>query len=501
MNIRKFGYILLGLGILIVLVTFLSDAVGIGKKGIQAAQLLVIQLGVLLSVISIGILNLSGTELKTNNFVNRVIAGLLSLPASVWILAGFFVAYLLLFVFPVFFSADHSIHYLERYIPEIKPIGRDLSFNTGSIQNWLSGGGLFDFDYQYYPPLYAVVFSPFLLLRYPITYYVMTSITLGSMVFSGLVLPSLIVKNQDKTILFLFFVSVIFSYGFQFELERGQFNVFAFALCLLAIYIFHRHYQFRHLAYLLFSVAAQIKLYPAIFALMFIKDWLDWKGNLLRLVGLGLFNIALFFVLGYQVFVDFMNVLPNLLNSVWIRPYNHSLASFVNDLTSSGLGVFQSETVNVLKDYSGFIKIVLLLYYLACLLIVIIRAWKNNETGVNLDLFLVCTIGALIIPSVSIDYKLPLLSPALALALSYNFRSVSKLKQVFTSILLFVVSLAYSCTLFSFVHRPVFLGSCFPLFTVILTAITILNVVEDHKFSQPEGSIDSTVLTSDRYGA
>jgi hypothetical protein len=486
MKIRKPGYILLGLGIFIIVFAFALDAIGIGKKGIQAAQLLIIQCGVLLSVISIGIFNLPEFELKAFTSVKKIIARILSLPAFTWVLLGFLLTYILLFIAPVFFSPDRGIHYLTRYLPEIKPIGRDLGFNTGSIRNWLSGNGLYDLENQYYPPLYAVVFSPFLLLEYPDTYFVMTSITLFSVVVSSLILPLLVVKNEDRTILFFFFLTGIFSYGMQFELERGQFNVFAFTLSFLAIYIFHRHYQFRHFAYLLLSVSIQIKLYPAIFVLMFVKDWKDWRNNLLRFAGLGIFNIALLFVLGYQVFIDFIKAIPTLLNSVWVRPYNHSLASFVNDLTSNGLGIFQPNTVAMLKDYSSLIKITLTLYFLICLLIVVVRAYQNNENGINFDLFLVCTIGALILPSVSIDYKLPLLSPVIALALSHNSRSVQKVRQVIVVMLLISISLAYSYTLFSFVQRPVLLASCFPLFMIILTAITLLNVIENRTFYHSE---------------
>lgn len=182
-------------------------------------------------------------------------------------LCGFFIAYLLLFVFPVFLNSDHGVDYLTRYIPEIRPIGRDMISATRNILDFLSGNGLYEVGNFFYPPLYAVVFSPLALLEYPYSYFVIIAITLLSMIVSGLVIPSLFVKGRDLTVLFLFFVTVIFSYGMQFELERGQFNVIAFALSLLAIYIFHYHRSFRHLAYLLVSIAIQIKIYPVFFCL------------------------------------------------------------------------------------------------------------------------------------------------------------------------------------------------------------------------------------------
>jgi hypothetical protein len=176
----------------------------------------------LLTVISIGILNLSDTELKVANSINRIVARIQNLPTSVWILLGFLISYPLLFISPVFFNPDHRIDYLTRYIPEITPIGRDLNYATSGIKIWLSGNGFYDLKNLNYPPLYAVVFSPFLLLKYPVTFFVMTGITLFCMAVSTLLLPSLIVKNKDHAVLVFFFLTGIFSYGMQFELERDR---------------------------------------------------------------------------------------------------------------------------------------------------------------------------------------------------------------------------------------------------------------------------------------
>lgn len=482
MKTHKLGYVLLGIGIFIVVFALTADSIGLGKKGIQAAQLLLIQCGVLLSAIGMGIRNLPEFELKITDLINRVNVQIGSISNAYWILLGFFITYIFLFIFPVFFNSARSIDYLTRYIPEITPIGRDLTFATDGIKNWLSGNGFYDVGNLNYPPLYAIVFSPFLLLSYPTTFFVMTAVTLFCLILSSLILPTLINKNGDRAILILFFLTSAFSYGLQFELERGQFNILAFSLAFLAVYIFHHHYQFRHLAYLLFSVAIQIKLYPVVFILMFVKDWRDWRNNFLRFAYLGLFNIGLLFVIGFQGLVDFINTMQILFGSEWDRPYNHSIASFVRGLTTTGLGILQPNTVTKLRDNSLLISSALILCYLICLLIVIGRAYKNKETGINLDLFLVCTIGAMILPSLSIDYKLPLLSPAIALTLSCNSLGNGNTKRTLTAILLVIIAFAYSCTLFSFVHRPALLANCFPLIMIILIAITFLNVFNNRIF-------------------
>ncbi len=482
---RNVGYILLGIGIFIILFAIISDSIGIGKKGIQAAQLLLIQAGVLVTFVGIGFINSNGLEIRFSDLIRRIRAWLVDLPPFAWILLGFFITYVVLFVFPVFLNVDRSISYLTRYLPEARPIGRDLGFNTSSIANWLSGNGLYDFENHYYPPLYAVVFSPFLLIEYPTTFYVMTTITLLSIVAVGLVIPFLMVENIRREVVILFFITVIFSYGMQFELERGQFNVFAFMLSLVAVYIFHRHHSFRLLAYLLISVSIQIKLYPIVYVLLLVKDWRDWKGNILRFVGLGLFNFSLLFILGYQVFADFLAALPNLTGAFWIRPYNHSLVSFVNEFATTGFGVFQDNAMGFVSTNSTLIKSLLTIFYFICVLIVVVRAYKNNDNGLNLDLLLICTIGALILPSVSIDYKLPLIAPSMALALSYPVgNNIGVYRKIAVSIILIVMAAAYSFTLFSFVNRPALVANSFPFFMVILVSITLLNVLEDRKYSK-----------------
>lgn len=486
MKIRRLGYLLLILGISVAIFSLISDSLGIGKKGIQAAQMLLIQLGVFLSVISFGLVGMKEEEIRFTSGIKRMFSQLTEIPASVWVIAAFFIAYLLLFIVPVFLNPERAIQYQTAYIPEIRPIGRDLGFNTGSIKNWLDGNGLYDIENHYYPPLYAVIFSPFLLIKYPDTYYVMTAVTLVCTIVSGLFIPHTVIKNTDRAIPIFFFVTTIFSYGMQFELERGQFNVFAFTLSLLAVYIFHRHYTFRHLAYLLISIAAQIKLYPAIFMILLIKDWRDWKGNILRFAGLGIFNLALLFVLGPKAFFDFLGALPALMGAVWVRPYNHSLVAFINELTRTSLGLPNSEALSMLIDNASLLKLGLALIYVVCFLTVVIRSYVNRDRGINVDLLVICTIGTLILPSVSIDYKLPMLAPALALTLSYPSSSVTGGRGVLKVFLIAAISLAYSFTLFSFVYRPIWLGNSFPLFMVILIATTLLNVVERRTYSSFE---------------
>ena len=126
----------------------------------------------------------------------------------------------------------------------------------------------------------------------------------------------------------LIFITGLTSYGFQFELERGQFNVIAMALCFSAIFLFHRKPKLSWLAYILFTIAIQLKLYPAIYILFFVRDWKDILANLRRFLCLGIVNIALLFILGWGVFLDFLNSLRGTAIDQMIWVGNLSIRSF-----------------------------------------------------------------------------------------------------------------------------------------------------------------------------
>jgi hypothetical protein len=264
----------------------------------------------------------------------------------------------------------------------------------------------------------------------------------------------------------------------QFELERGQDNIIAFTLVVLAIYLFHYQESFRHLAYLLFSVSIHLKIYPAIFILMFIKDWHDWKGNLARFACLGTFNVALLFVLGPSMFVDFFRAITNYTDIVWSRPYNMSIKSFVYALVHQEVMPLSSSFVLWLGQNLSLAELSFMVLFLLCLLAVVVKAYRNNKCLINYDLFLVCIIGAMIIPSVSIDYKLPLLALPLALALSRRSMQSGGLRRVGVILLIIIVSMAYSVTLFPFIDKPVILANSLPMLLVILVSITMLNFLD-----------------------
>ncbi len=480
MTYKRLGSIFLSTGTALFFLSIIIDYIGIGKRGIQAAQILGILLGLVIGLLGIGlILSSSQSKFSVSLSLQEAAHRILNLPPFIWLLAGFLFIFIIWFIFPIFFNDLHRMKYFLRYIPDKYPLGSDFKYSTDVIRLWFSGGNMYSQDIHFYPPLYAIVFAPILLLDYPSSYFFISSITLISFA-----LPFLLFRftaNRNYSYLAFFLLTGLISYGTQFELERGQFNIIAITLCLLSIYLFHQHYSFRHLAYFLFSVSIQIKLYPAIFIFLFIKDWRDWKGNLLRFAGLGAFNIALLFILGYKIFLEFINKLFFFLGDIYLFPGNHSLKAYTYNLTHYGFGLFSNSTQNWLFEHASFIQAAFYLWFFICFGIILIGAYRRNHSGINFNLLLACTIGSMLLPSISLDYKLSLVAAPLAFFLSTMQPIEGTKRKVLSIIALFLLSISYSATLIPYIYRPDHLQSSMPFILTILTALAILDSISARK--------------------
>ena len=485
MSVNKIGYFLITLGILGVIFSFSADFFGLGKPGLQAAQILGVQLGAIVTAIGFGFIDKKQNDvINIKNIVNSIINWIINLPTIVWVIIGFLIAYVVLYIFPVFFNPEHRILYFNRYIPDKYPIGLDLSTIAGSISTWFStDGGPYQNPNIFYPPLHHVLLAPILLLAYPQRYYLVVTLALICLFILVFLIPALANKKGNMSIPVFFLVTILFSYGFQFELERGQFNVITFTLCITAIYLFYYHKRFRYLAYLLFSFSVHLRIYPAIFIVMFIENWASMQQNIKRILGIGIFNVMLLFVLGPSVLSEFFIALSGKLGTTWTWSGNHSTTAFVYNLTNSGFGLFTDDSLIWLKERSIFITLSLLMYFIICFLTIFIRDFTNKRHGFNPDLLLICTIGGMIIPSVSHDYKLALLAGPLALALSNRkMASTTTIRNLFSALLIVITSLAYSITLFPQKYRPQYLESSFPLLMVILTTITLISLISGSEY-------------------
>ena len=479
MNIQKIGKGLFILGIVGIVLSLLVDFLPGGNPGIQSAQILGIEIAILVIVTGIGMqLSDRSEEFQAGKTFRDQVERILSLPAAVWVTIGFLMVYILFFISPIFLNDTLRMRYFTTYLPDRYPIGNDLIAVIDLMKGWFSNGQS-PYVIQFYPPFTYVFFAPLLLLdNYPLLFRLFTLFNLACFFVLTLLLPAKMIQRQSLPTLILIFVTGLFSYGLQFELERGQYNVFTFLLCLWAIYIFHSHKNYRPIAYLLFSISIQLKLYPAIFILLFVDDWKAWKTNVLRFLKLGIFNLLLLFVMGPQIFFDFIrSVSTQLSRPGWEWNGNHSIKAFVEALKRDGLHILAPGSVEAINHNSELLSNLLLGIFLLAFAATVVIATRKKEQGIDTALLLVCMIGALIIP-ISNDYTLSILSAPVALFLCRIPVMQNRGRQFLSIALTLGISIAYFATLIPFKYKPYFLSNTFPLLFVILILSTILNFVQ-----------------------
>jgi hypothetical protein len=402
-----------------------------------------------------------------------------------WILLGFLISYLLFFVYPIFLSTQFM--QFPEYVPAKGYIGEDLGQMLSYSESWFINKQTPYIGKNLYPPLASVLFTPLLGFEFSVAYKIVTLVNVFFYILMTLILPLRIGKERQVTsLLMLFFITGLFSYGFQFELQRGQFNVIATVSCFVAIWIYHNHNRYRCLAYLLFTISIQLKVFPAIFIVMFITDWHDWKNNIKRFLVLSIVNFALFFVLGTSVFIEFIKaIIAQSVNpSIWVG--NHSIRSFVTSVSN----IASQHGWPWVNDHSGLVQLTFLAFIAVCIFLIMIQAYRQKQNGVNSHLLLACTIGALLIPPVSHDYKLSILAAPVAILLSdmSSFpEGVIRSRWLFIFMLLvFTLSTAYATTLFSYTNKPSILAYNFPALITMLLATTCLSIMSRPKMSEPK---------------
>lgn len=389
---------------------------------------------------------------------------------------GFSIGYLLFYIFPVFLNIAREMSFLE-FIPAHNPIGEDLNFTLRYTEEWIlygrspyTLGGAF-------PPITHILFAPLVYVDATIAYKLITYLTLFCYFFSALLVPVWISKSKQNIppIVFLFLTG-LFSYGLHFEMERGQFNIIALFFCLFAVYLFHHKPRFRILAIVLFTISIQLKIYPAIFMVLFIDDWRDWKTTIRRMIGIGAMNFLALFALGKRNFLEFINSLTEIqLTNVeaWIG--NHSITSFTQLYSKKELVVPYLQHWPWMIQNAVLLKILLLIFVFVCLITLIYVAYLRNEQGVNTFLLLGCAICTLLIPSISHDYKLSILPAAMAIFFSRYDDSVQSYRmQIFSALTLFLLSGFYSVTLFSYTNKPDYLFNNMPVLLIMLFITTLI---------------------------
>lgn len=402
---------------------------------------------------------------------------LLKTDPIVWVFLAFLISYLLFFVRPVFFSEAMNF---PKYVPALKPIGADLKNTLNVSSEFLVNKQTpyYEGDDFAYPPLTILFVSPLLFFdNLTLAYKIVTVVNVICYVLITLVFPFRLGKKIIPLTM-LIFITGLFSYGFQFELERGQFNLIAISICFLAIWIFHYRDRFRYLAYILFTISVQLKVFPFIFIFMFIKDWRNWKNTFKRFLLLLTMNILALFVLGPKLFIDFIEAIRNHTNNPYIWPGNHSIHSFITQVFE----VASRHDWTWANQYARTAEIVLFAIVIGCIFIIMFQSYRQRQKTMNPVLLLALTIGALIIPSASHDYTLSFLSAPVSIYLSSNMFSAraENLRLRFLLILFLIIfSFSYFYTLFSYIYKSynyIFVNN-FPALFMMLLIVTLFSLV------------------------
>ncbi len=418
---------------------------------------------------------------KAGAKTSALLMDVLAWPPIVWVRAGFGLFFLLYFIKPAFLNPYHKLELFGSF-PAMEPIGADLREYLNFSKALLERGSPY-ISPNYYPPLESVFFLPLTFTTPDRAYVIMTLVSY--LCFLGITfLFPLSLAREKRAIPTLAFITIagLFSYGFLFEIERGQYDLVVVALCFAGLYLYHYHPRWRWLGYLLFTLSIQIKLFTGIFMLCFTRDWRAWKRNLLRWGGLLIVNLAALFALGPKVFFDFINAIRSQMQSpsyVWLG--NHSIYSFTKMVLEKIIAHGVDHHNPILLTYQTLIQISLFGFYGLCLATVLWISYRKRLSPLNPILILVLAVGSMVIPSTSHDYKLSVFAAPVALFLvSLDWRRSGKLLyDIFATLLVMAICLAYTSMQFLHNALPLLLNSNLPALLLIAAAAALLMWVRE----------------------
>jgi len=409
------------------------------------------------------------------------------IPLSIWILSGFLICYLLFFIGPLFLSSN-SMQVFQP-VPAAQHLGIDLKMRLSWSEYSLDPSlPMPDGDGTVFPPFANLLFAPLLGLDFPTAYRLLTVFTVFAYVSLTIWLPALINgQHRLHPVAVLILATGLLSYGLQFELERGQWNVIAVFLALTAVWIFHRHRNLRVVAYVLFVISVQLKLYPLVFIVLLVSDWRLWRENFIRLGVLAVVNVLLFFIQGVRVFWIWMSGLTDWSASTWIWEGNPSIRSAM----TLAAQLADRRGWEGLASSVGIIVAALSLVVVVSLIAILLRAHRRRTAAPSPYYMLAASIGCLLIPSGGYDYRLTILGAPLVLVFlaedGAEGAAVARLGLAARRLAILLLAVAYATTLFPYTQKPFYLANNFPALLVMLLVVTCLALTSQQ--SAPEPSV------------
>jgi hypothetical protein len=323
---------------------------------------------------------------------------------------------------PMLNMAEESWHYPD-FVPFIKPIGTDFREGYFYPAKVLLQGKSPYVDYKFnYPPFSALFSVPFRLFQVDTAYLIdvcllfalnIASVILGLSIAQHVFAPSVKGDESDdwhpavyRNLLPQLAVYAVTCYGFLFSVERGNMDSFPLFFLLLALWLLARTSTSNKelwIATVLIGIAAHLKVYPA--ALFILVIWKYGRKSLLPIL---LVNLGLFFSTGITNALQYAQRFNSIIGNAYIWVGNHSAVSFAHYVNS------------YLGEHLG-LQLPSLLFYLLPLTFWAVGAWKLWRKGIsptNMTWLFLLTVPLMsVIPTVSHDYKLVLLTPVIAMLL------------------------------------------------------------------------------------
>ena len=368
--------------------------------------------------------------------------------------------------------------------PYMSPVGADFRDGVHFPGTLLANGmDPYDASTFWYPPFSALVFLPFQALdrgpAYSVHVFILVLLTLASIWSATRIAASTVSKDthphetSDPGTTIPLFLSLAYltinSYGFLFGLERGNFDLYPLAFSLAGLWVLVRSPNRIWLQVICFSVAAHLKVYPAVLFVLLV-----WKHGRRSLVPIVLVNAALLFCIGPRPALQFLERLSVVVAgpAAWVG--NHSAASF-GQMVNGFLGA---------RGWPAIPSMVLIgvpvVVWSASVLVLLRRGYSGSGA---VWLFTLSVPLMNLIPSTSHDYKLVLLSAPFAMLLVIllehyvvSGRRLPLAQIALACVLLFFLSVSY-------VGLPSVLGNKYPfiLGTQGLILWALLTVPSRHK--------------------
>jgi len=361
------------------------------------------------------------------------------------VIVPFILTYFFYYFTPVFLNTLNQMQF-PIFVPKFDPIGIDLRWIWQIEQDWVGGGFVYpENGTQHFPPFILILFTWCCKINFQDAYRIFSLITLCFYLVTAMTIPYLAAKKNNKNknawlISVPFALFGLTTYGFQFEIERGQWNLIAVCFAIWGLYFYRQRGIYSKVFAISFlTLAIQLKIYPAIFLIAIFGCRKNLKDGILTLLILGVINFGLLFVFGWASFVNFTNSVVYLSQSTAYGVAQTSISAFLWLISQNFI------------DYLPVIKIFIVIYWLLIVitLLYLTKLISDREDDFS-GLIGLLTIIAIIVPAHSNDYKLCLMplilsimSPQLITLATLRDRYKATIPIVFV-MLFFAFSTLYS---------------------------------------------------------